>query len=214
MKILDSGYGLIMPERQKDGSRIILQRPKFIDAEKLNPTELVRKAIANTMLLICENETQIAGVISIFDMTDFPKNLLTYLTLSDFKNIIHLLAHVLPLRLKAFYIVGLPSFARQLLNWGMAFVHKKLKKRVFFVKDFEELKNFVDFQLLPLEYGGKLPIQEHVSFLKENLLKHRDLILKAIDIDADLEKNLTVDEISEAEIDLGIAGSFRKLEID
>jgi hypothetical protein len=147
-------------------------------------------------------------------MTDFPKNLLTYLTLSDFKNIIHLLAHVLPLRLKAFYIVGLPSFARQLLNWGLTFVHKKLKKRVFFVKDFEELKDFVDFQLLPLEYGGKLPIQEHVNFLKENLLEHRDSILKAIDIDADLKKNLTVEEISEPEIDLGIAGNFRKLEID
>jgi hypothetical protein len=110
--------------------------------------------------------------------------------------------------------VGLPSFARQLLNWGLTFVNEKLKKRVVFVKDIEELKNFVDFQLLPLEYGGKVSIPEHVKFLKENLLKHRDLILTSIDIDADLKKNLEVEEISEPEIDLGIPGSFRKLEFD
>jgi hypothetical protein len=41
--------------------------------------------------------------------------------------------------------------------------------------------------------------------MKEDLLKHRDLILKAIDIDADWKKNLTVEKISEPEIDLGIA---------
>jgi hypothetical protein len=214
MKIFDSGYVLFMPERQKDGSRIILHQPKFIDLEKLSPTELIRKAMAIVTLINKENETQIAGVIHIFDMTDFPKRLLTYLTVSDYKSIIYLLAHVLPLRQKAFYIVGLPSFARQLLNWGMAFMHRKLKKRVVFVKDLEVLKNFVDFKLLPLEYGGKFSIPEHINFLKENLLKHRDLILSTIDIDADLKKNLTVEEISEPEIDLGIAGSFRKLEID
>jgi hypothetical protein len=153
---LDFGGLLLMPERQKDGSRIILNRPKVLDILKLSPTELIRVGIAASMLVNGEEETQIAGVINIYDMTDFPKRLLTYFTFSDYKNIIYLLAHVLPLRLKGFYIVGLPSFARQFLNWGLSFVHKKLKKRVIFVKDLEELKNFVDFQLLPLEYGGKL----------------------------------------------------------
>lgn len=83
------------------------------------------------------------------------------------------------------------------------------------VKNEDELKAKVDPKLLPLEYGGTVPIKDMLSQFKENLYKQRQKILALdnmfIEITKDSAKLVGNDD---CEIDGGCIGSFRKLEVD
>jgi hypothetical protein len=161
-------------------------------------------------ILISEEETQIAGVIGIFDLTKFPKRLLTFLTISEIKNMIYLLGHVMPIRLRAIYIVGLPSFASQIFEIGSGLMNKKLKNRITLLKDYEALKNYVDVDLLPLEFGGKIPIQEMIRGLGDDLMNCREDILLINDVDVDLYGHTK----NPNRIGTRPTENFRKLEFD
>jgi hypothetical protein len=208
--LLESGFALIMPEKDNDGCAIVLYRPGVMDPRKFTANDLFRFETAVVEHILTEEENQIAGVVDIFDFTTFPKSLLTFLTISDIKNMIYLLGNVMPIRLKAFYIVGLPSFASQLFEWGAGFINKKLKNRLKFVKDFEELKKIVDVDLLPLEFGGKVSIQELIRNLGENFLRTREVILWTNDVDVDLKGQ----NKQQQENGTTASGSFKTLEID
>jgi hypothetical protein len=132
--------------------------------------------------------------------------------MSDFKNVVDLLANVLPLRLKAFYVVGLPGFLKQLCELAVAFIPKKLRKRLHFMKSIDELKDFVNIEILPVDYGGKVPIEENVQYLKHLFQKYHDIFQLCNDIEMDYEKDSK--ENFQEEIQMGVEGSFRKLEID
>lgn len=215
--IVKTGLVLVMPERDEDGCRILMYRPGLIDPKQFPVDDCFKIQIAVLEYLLSEEETQVAGVVSIYDFANFPKSLLTYLSFSDYRNIFYLLVNVLPLRLKAFYIVGLPPFARQFFEWGIGFMHTKLKERLKFVSDFEELKKFVDIQLLPEEYGGKISIQENIKYLQENLQKNRERILLLNDVDAEFERkkpSSKKDKNIKRDADLVTPGSFKKLQID
>jgi hypothetical protein len=214
--VLETGFLLLMPGKDKDGCKVSIYRLGAIDPKNILVNDLFRfEAAVVELTLITEEETQIAGSVNIFDFTSFPKSLLTFLSFSDIKNMIYLLGNVLPVRLKGIYIVGLPSFASQLFEWGTGFMHKKLKERLKFLKDYEELRKIVDVELLPTEFGGKVSSQEMIRNLGENLLRSREDILRTNDVEIDAK---LVCKSSEAESvqqkDMGTQGTFRMLEFD
>ncbi len=213
--VLETGFVLVMPEKDKDGCVVLIYRPGVMDPTKFTATDLFRFEIAVVQrILLTEEETQIAGSCNIFDFTSFPKSLLTFLSFSDIKNMIYLLGNVMPARLKYFYIVGLPSFASQLFEWGAGFINKKLKNRLKFVKDYEELKKIVDVDLLPLEFGGKVPIKDLIRNLDENLQRDRELILWSNDVEVDLKGQSKNTVAIQQEIGTSESGSFKALEFD
>lgn len=85
-----------------------------------------------------------------------------------------------------------------------------------FHKTMDSLKSKTDAAILPKEYGGTVPIADMIKEFKLKLQQKRAAIL-ALD---DMEIVVTKDAASFAgndlagDIDAGIVGSFRKLEVD
>lgn len=84
-----------------------------------------------------------------------------------------------------------------------------------FYKNLDELKGKVSPALLPKEYGGTVPIDDMITKFKARLRKQRAAILALDDMYIEITKESTNFAGSDdADIDAGVVGSFRKLEVD
>lgn len=97
------------------------------------------------------------------------------------------------------------------------FLHCVANRDVFlqFYKNLDELKSKVKPALLPKEYGGTIPLNEIITNFKERLRKQRAAILALDDMHIEITKEAANFAGSDdADIDAGMVGSFRKLEVD
>ena len=78
--------------------------------------------------------------------------------------------------------------------------------------NFTELSKHVDVQVLPKEYGGKIPLSEMIADYKQKLQINRELILSNDKMDIIIPE--TMDWFKNENAEAGVSGSFRKMEID
>ncbi|XP_049542596.1 clavesin-2-like [Anopheles darlingi] len=102
----------------------------------------------------------------------------------------------------------------QFVNNGLPLRCQGLYVRVF--RDFDELtKEHFDRQILPKEYGGKIPKSEHMKAFREQCELYRDRLLALDEMDIDLDHSETYSRHAMLEdIGGGAIGSFRKLAVD
>lgn len=212
--LLNSGYLLVMPTRSVGGERIVLLRPQMFDTDKYTAGQSFRLHLLTLSSVLEEEETQISGVKYIMDLTNMPLNFLGLFTITDFRNLADLIHNSLPVRQKSIYFVNLPGFANTILQFVVSLLNEKMRKRVTFFKDMEELKSSLDSRLMPKEYGGEIPISKIVKNMKEIFLAHRENILRTADFEIKVKYVPKWAQTSCGEIDAGAIGSFRKLEID
>lgn len=79
----------------------------------------------------------------------------------------------------------------------------------------DELKEKIDVSLLPKEYGGTVPMDEIIKNFKERLRSKRATILALDEMHIEITKeSANFAGNDDADIDAGVVGSFRKLEVD
>lgn len=110
---------------------------------------------------------------------------------------------------------------------------RKMKDRFFVHENFDFISQFEERDSFPIEYGGKLELQELIDSLFEKLEEKHEILLLNDDIKLNLELyppfvrelspsalNLTIEEmIKSKNVEKhtnfeNVQGSFRKLEID
>lgn len=117
------------------------------------------------------------------------------------------------------------------VDFALSQMTDKMRKRVVLHRKAEDVASVVDKLLLPLEYGGEVPMTEMITSFKKELEDKRDILLSHDKMSVKLElypqsirdgsvRSLkkSIDSFNES-IDLkkeayGVQGSFRKLEID
>ncbi|CAO1301096.1 unnamed protein product [Diamesa serratosioi] len=206
-ELYDSGYIVPLPQRDENGCRVILIQAAKLDANKYTCCDILR--IINLVLgiLLEEHETQIAGFVYIIDHKDITMKYISLFSLIDVKNYLNCIQNAVPGRQKKLFMVHLPSFAVILVDFAKSLISKKLKSRVFVANNAEELHKNVQQNILPKEYGGVIPVSEMMENFRSTMHQHQDKLL----IESIIEfkpKHQTTSANS------GVAGSFRKLEID
>lgn len=75
-----------------------------------------------------------------------------------------------------------------------------------------DFKEHISSKILPSEYGGEVPLKDMIAQFKEEMKKKRESIAALEQMEIDLSKK---SKLADLEDELaGVAGSFRKLEVD
>lgn len=213
--IVDSGYLFPLPERDEQGRRIIFSCASRFDATKYTSAQMARTHAMIVESLLDEEESQVAGYCYITDEGGLTMNHISLWSFLDLKKMSKCIQVSSPMRHKETHFVNIPSIANKVIEFALSLTSEKLRKRMFLDKNVEELKSRVNPDLLPAEYGGKMPMNEMIAKLKETLRKNREKTLALdnmlIDLDGASVNWLGNDD---ADIEAGIVGSFRKLEVD
>lgn len=114
------------------------------------------------------------------------------------------------MRLKHIHIFNLPAVANFMFKLAFSALDPKMKDRVSIHANLKEfLEIYEEHDILPKEYGGKIPWLKNNEMYKEKLRKNQEKLL-AMD-DQYIESDINKIGCGESE---SFSGSFRKLEID
>lgn len=209
MKMFYTGYCYPLIERDSNGRRIVLVQPKWNPGE-FSIYDAIRLLCYVTTVLLEEEETQIAGMIFIFDYAKMTLgHLMTPIELIEFLDFVNKCTAA---RQKGNIIMNLPPYAQLFIKIGKSMMSDKLQKRLFVLKNQSELQNHVSLELLPREYGGVRPEAEMMEEFLKLRQKHHENVHKFYSFEVDWSKASA--ELLKLYSNDESVGSFRKLEID
>lgn len=158
--------------------------------------------------LLEDEETQIGGTVTIIDHADVTMKQTGLFSVSDIVDFSDCAKKAVG-RHKQLFLVNMPHFVAFLLDIARSTLSEKLRERIILPKDMNDLKNYINVDLLPKEHGGKYTEQEH----KDDFTQYFQSVRPRLD--EIHSKVVDWNKIPECKVKLeDTVGSFRKLEID
>lgn len=211
MKLFETGFCYPLTERDEDGRKIVLMQTRKLNLDHYTIHDAAKLFFFVVAVLLEEEETQIAGLVYIFDHGSI--TLRHVMSPIDVRDFIDFVKKCSTSRQKEMYVVNLPSFANVLIELFKAAMSDKLKKRLFVLKNLNDLRKNIKPSLLPRELGGTRSEAEMMQDFMKLKEEKENLIFAIIDKRNDINWSKVPPEQIGAE-DGGTVGSFRKLEID
>ncbi|XP_055629533.1 retinaldehyde-binding protein 1-like [Toxorhynchites rutilus septentrionalis] len=211
----DTGYLFPLPERDAKGRAMI-----FNETGKLDPTKFAAHHVTRMHMMVYESlmdqsDTQCAGVVHVYDLTGMTMAQISLVTLNEIKALAGYLNKATPMRIQEFHFVNTPGATATIVNFAMQLLSDKLRERVFCHNNWDELYAVLDKNLLPKEFGGKIPKAELIEQFKQRCQKLRGRLLTMSEFDIEITKDSKYwQETTDAELETGAVGSFRKLTVD
>ncbi|XP_063702524.1 clavesin-2 [Culicoides brevitarsis] len=213
--IITSGYLVPLLERDDHGRQVILSCAGKFDTSRYTSAQMARAHSLVCEVLLDDEENQVAGYTHINDESGLTMSILSLWSLVDLKNMLKCIQNSTPMRHRETHFINLPPFAMKFIDFGMSIISEKLKNRVVLHKSLDELKAKVNPKILPKEYGGTVPMAEMIEQFKAKCRRNRLKILALDDMHIEITKNSPYwQEVEDNEIDSGMCGSFRKLQVD
>ncbi|XP_055607394.1 retinaldehyde-binding protein 1-like isoform X1 [Uranotaenia lowii] len=198
------------------GRTVLMMKLKTFNVEKFNSIQQCRDLQLCIETLADEERTQIGGYVAILDYADVTMRHIAAWSLTDVKNIMNCVNHSLPVRIREIHAVGLPKIAVAISELAKACLSQKLRDRIYCHKSMEDAKKHLEVKMLTTDYEGGTqdPKELKRAYLEQVRAKREELLLlDQMEIDAERYKSLwhlTTDD----SIESGVAGSFRKLNVD
>ncbi|XP_014243792.1 clavesin-1-like [Cimex lectularius] len=224
--LLSKGYLFASPGRDKYGRRWIIARPGVFDPYKYINEDMCRIHGIVYETLMEDQENQIRGFVHFADGVGVSFPYLTLFTPKEAVRIVKNGERTVPMRHKEVHVINVPSALKYVLDWGMTLISEKIKKRVKIYTSIDEALKTIDTDMLPQEYGGKIPMAEMIERFKEEIELARPQLLDHDKMEMRLElfsENAKAGAVSALKAgntscnpyknDL-LCGSFRKLEVD
>ncbi|KAG8229848.1 hypothetical protein J437_LFUL009123 [Ladona fulva] len=221
-EILDCGYLIPLPQRDQFGRKVILSCPGRLDSHKYTATDVIRTHSVVVEVLMDDEESQIKGFVYINDERGLQMSHLSMWTFNELRRITKCIQNSTPMRHKETHFINMPSFANKLIEFVISILSEKLKKRVKFHNSIDDLKDYIDPKILPKEYGGSISTVDMIVDFKKLMYERRDSVHALEEMNISVQKDAKGiasalgDLADDDEMDAisGIAGSFRKLEVD
>lgn len=210
-RLLESGIIYPLADRDENGCRVFIAHFHKLDTNSFSVQD--EFAFGNLLVITSleEEETQISGLVIIMDCQGI--SLQQCLSLSDMKCAIDYVQTSGAFRFKKALVINMPPFLKIIFDMAMVVMSPKLKSRIFFINDIDELQHHIPKSILPKELGGVRSEAEILNDFKkiwnERREKRHQIIHHQIDWSkVPKERIFSNNEQSES------VGSFRKLEID
>ncbi|XP_035791626.1 clavesin-2-like [Anopheles albimanus] len=214
--LVDIGFIYTLLERTADGCAVTMTDWGLLDPKRYTVEDSNRMHFLLAEAYGEDPAVQCAGAILIFDMQHVTLAHQSIISLTVLKQLAKYINNGLPLRCQGVYAVNVPSAAMWIVNGLVSVLHEKIRKRFAVFRDFDEFtKERFDRQLLPKEYGGKVPKSEHIKAFRQRCELYRDRLLALDEMEIDLDHNESYSRQALLDdIEGGAVGSFRKLELD
>lgn len=212
--IIDSGYIVPLPGRDEQGRKLILTCASNFDPYKYSSVDMVRVHSIVVESLMDDEENQINGYVHVNDESGLSMGHISLWSLSDIRKMLRCIQNSTPMRHKSTHFLNVPTYANKVFDFFTSLLNEKLKNRIMLHSNIKELQKVIDPKILPKEYGGTIPLADMISDFKKFLETKRDTLLSLDDLKIELNKKMKfVTEMEDQQI-TGIAGSFRKLQVD
>lgn len=152
----------IMSPRDQHGRRIILvESGERWDPQQVPLTDVFRGIQMGLEGAMVEPQTQICGIISLFDMKGLSFKHIMQFTPSYAKMILDWIQECVPIRVKAVHIINQPYIFNMLFAIFKPFMREKLRSRIHFHgTNMSSLMEHIYPKALRLRHGGVLPEPE------------------------------------------------------
>ncbi|XP_058122034.1 retinaldehyde-binding protein 1-like [Anopheles ziemanni] len=215
-EILENGVFTKLGQN-KDGRTVIMFCMKIMDPDKVLPIHQGRAMALLIETMLEWEEVQIGGFQAMLDFTDTVMKLYGSWGVTDMKIFMDAVNRSYPIRIREINGLKFPKFAVSILNLLLTFASPKLKERIVCHKTTMEYKAKIDPELLPKEYDGELDMEDLRRKFREHLEDRRNVILALDEMDIDTAHYSSLwnqSNLVENEVEGGVAGSFRKLNVD
>ncbi|XP_065360126.1 alpha-tocopherol transfer protein-like [Calliphora vicina] len=222
--VLNSGYIFATPKRDKHGRRVVIINAKGFNAKKYTSMDQAKAHFLTYEYLMEDPQTQVMGLTHVGDFSGVTTAHITNWNPTEFARLFKWGEQSLPLRHKEIHLVNVPSTLKWLIDFVKNRVSSKIRNRLTVYTNDKDLTKAVDTDCLPLELGGKMPLNEMVELWKQELKEKRDVIAKLDEISLLSDRGIQRKSSYNAEKSNGqptfvsqiesIQGSFRKLEFD
>ncbi|KAL3275903.1 hypothetical protein HHI36_020638 [Cryptolaemus montrouzieri] len=224
------GYMFASPKRDKNGRRVIIARPGVFDLDKFTQGDMCRIHGIVYETLMEDEENQVRGFVHFADGKGVGFPYLTLFTIKEAVRIVKNGEKTLPMRHKEVHCINAHPSMKFAIDFGMTLISEKIKKRIklYTTLDHYLETSSLDRDVLPLEYGGTIPMSEMIELWKEELKRSHPILMShdLMEVDEDLfsqrAKEGAVSALKKGGISCGaerdslcgITGNFRKLEVD
>ncbi|KAI5631734.1 CRAL/TRIO domain-containing protein [Phthorimaea operculella] len=203
----------ILPKMTKDHERVYILQNIGKKFEAATITNFIRMVPNYSEYLRLHDYAASYYVVLDYIDANFA-DLITKLSITDCQDVVSYLLDCCGFRLKACYLISSSKVIEAGVAIAKQLLSAKLSKRVHVLKTRAELTNFIDADILPIEYGGKersleelhvewidiLSSEEHMAYFKE---------INSARTDESLRQRATFNEQY-----MGMPGSFRMLSVD
>ncbi|XP_055627902.1 clavesin-1-like [Toxorhynchites rutilus septentrionalis] len=213
--LVDAGYLFPLPERDSKGRTLIFSNGSGVDPTKFSGVHACRIHMLMAEMLHDLNEVQCGGFVLIYDFSKITLAHVNIVSFSEMRMMARVLNNATPMRTQEVHIVNTPGVAVTVANFALQLANEKLRSRVFCHRNWEELYAKVDRNLLPKEYGGKISQAVLIENFKNRCREMRPYLLAHDEMDMEIATDSEYwKETSDAELESGAIGTFRKLQVD
>ncbi|KAH6935412.1 hypothetical protein HPB50_005572 [Hyalomma asiaticum] len=118
-------------------------------------TDLVRSALVMAEWALLDEETQVRGVVCVFDLKNLHIMHMAHFTPALVRKAAYIMQDCYPARIKAIYVVNNPPAYEMIFAAVRPFLKSKLLQRIYFVgRDLRKLHGVLPADVIPVEYGG------------------------------------------------------------
>ncbi|XP_062553468.1 alpha-tocopherol transfer protein-like [Armigeres subalbatus] len=205
------------------GRIVIIIKARYFNVEKYNLMHLIRYLHMYMEVLSCDERIQVTGIVLIIDCFETTMMHFTLFNLSDMKNMMPYINHLVPVRCKEVHVLRLPKMSVTLVDILFTFVSTKIKHRFFFHKTLIDAKKHLDKSLLPSDLNGTNDSMEMSNGFHKLVRESEEELALLDQMEIDVTKYTALWNQNhpaaggcgkETEIESGMVGSFRKLNID
>ncbi|XP_055943919.1 retinaldehyde-binding protein 1-like [Argiope bruennichi] len=159
-------FGTILPYRSPDGCTMVLCELGKWDPDELSIDNFKRLALQLFIQTLRDPMTQINGFKIIHDFKGTSMKHLKHCTPQNLYFQYHAAIDCIPGRYKEIHFVNESILLKTLWSIVRNFISKKMRSRVFFHSNPEDLLNYFPPSILPVQYGGEL-----TDYYQEDLVR-------------------------------------------